>query len=114
MIGIGLPQVYYELGNIAFDQERLEEAETDFEQALNIFSAVDAPQRTSAPFQGLGRIAEKRGQFDVAEVDYLKALEISAHIKDTQAIESVIQNIATLWAVTRATSILNGVAEIIG
>jgi tetratricopeptide (TPR) repeat protein len=80
---IGEANTLTTLGMLAFRTGNLEEAQTRYEKALEIYQHIDVKLWEANALWALGNLSMRFGNFEEAQTQYEKALEIYQHIKRT-------------------------------
>ena len=78
----------HQLGRVAEERGRWDEAEKWFRKALAIEEEIGSRQHILGAYQELGRVAHERGRLDEAEEWYRKALAIREEVGDYQGMAS--------------------------
>jgi tetratricopeptide (TPR) repeat protein len=73
---------YHQLGRVAEERRRLDDAERWYRQSLAIFENLGDRPRMAASYHQLGMVAEIRGRFDDAEHWYRQSLTIVEDLGD--------------------------------
>jgi DNA-binding CsgD family transcriptional regulator len=96
------------LGNVAAAEDKLEEAQELYEQALTEGRAADFPLPIGLALDGLGRVARKRGDRALSRVRYEEAVDVLRAVGDTPQMALMLVALAHLGLEdgdpTRATS----------
>jgi tetratricopeptide (TPR) repeat protein len=82
------------LGAAAWRQNRLDEAESRFRAALDVFVRVRSPRDQARVHNNMGILAARRGDSAAAERSYAKAVEMFDRIGDRIALSSVLGNLS--------------------
>ncbi|MER5756028.1 SAV_2336 N-terminal domain-related protein [Streptomyces sp. NPDC002088] len=77
---IHLATTYHQLGNVAQQRGRLEEAEDWYRQALTIDEELGNRPGTATAYHQLGNVAQQRGRLEEAEDWYRQALTIAEEL----------------------------------
>ena len=78
----GAARTYHQLGMVAQDQRRFEDAEDAYQKALEILIAFDDRHSAASTYHQLGNVAYVQGRFAEAEDAYKKALEVNVALND--------------------------------
>jgi len=87
---------YHQLGRIAEERQRFDEAEQWYRKALEIFERLGLERDAADDYHQLGRIAEERQRFDEAEQWYRKALEIRERLGHPPILVNTLAQIGIL------------------
>jgi len=82
------------LGAAAWRQNRLDEAESRFRSALDVFVRVRSPRDQARVHNNMGILAARRGNNAAAAKSYAKAVEIFDRIGDRTSLSSVLGNLS--------------------
>ncbi len=77
-----MASVYHQLGVVATEQGRYDEAESYYRRALDSFLATGDERSVASVYHQLGVVAAEQRRYDEAERFYRMALRLSADMKD--------------------------------
>jgi len=86
--------VYNNLGNVAFERDHLDEAETHYYMATEIFERLEDEVNAAKAYHGLGTVAQRRDEYDVARDWYHKALKIFQERRDDRLAATVCHQLS--------------------
>ena len=79
---------YHQLGTVAQEQRRFEEAEAAYRQALDIYLEFGDRHSAASTYHQLGRVAQEQRRFEEAEAAYRQALDIYLEFGDRHSAAS--------------------------
>jgi tetratricopeptide (TPR) repeat protein len=85
---VGRAGILHQLGMVAQEQRRFEEAETAYKQALAIQLEFNDRRTAARTYHELGRVAEEQHRFEDAEAAYKQALAIQREFNDRHSAAS--------------------------
>jgi uncharacterized protein HemY len=84
--------IYHQLGYVAQEQRKWQQAEQYYKKALEIRIEFDDRYSQAEIYNYLGNVAQERQQWEQTEQYYRKALKISFEFKDVYLMEVALLN----------------------
>ena len=89
-------RTYRQLGGVAKQQRRFEDAERYYRDALEIYLGLNDQQRAAGMFHDLGAVAKQQRRFEDAERYYRDALEIYLGLNNQQRAANTFHQLGVL------------------
>jgi len=85
IIKLNIASIYHQLGSVAQEQRQWQQAETYYQQALQIYIEFNDRYKQAGTYHQLGNVAEAQRQWSQAEAYYQQALQIKIEFNDRYA-----------------------------
>jgi tetratricopeptide (TPR) repeat protein len=105
---------YHQLGRVAVEQRRWEQAEQYYHKALAITIEFNARYEQAGTYHQLGRVAQEQGEWTSARDYLLKALEIFLEANDKHRLGITLSSLARLWQASGDANLPEAVASHLG
>jgi tetratricopeptide (TPR) repeat protein/DNA-binding CsgD family transcriptional regulator/cellulose biosynthesis protein BcsQ len=89
-------EIYLKLGEVAQSCKRYDEAESSYQQAIDIYESLDDQAGISDGYHQLGTLAQAREEYGRAEAFYRQSLEMDKRLGDQVGISSGFRKLGTL------------------
>ena len=99
---------------VAQEQRQWEQAETYYQQALQIKIEFQDRYSQASTYGQLGNVAEEQQLWEQVRGYFLQALEIFVEYKDTYSSEIALRGLARLWQASGDAHLIDAVAPIVG
>jgi tetratricopeptide (TPR) repeat protein len=94
-------------------QRQWEQANTYYQQALDIFIEFGDRYTQASTYYQLGKVAEEMGDVDNARAYYLEDLRITVEFNDEHGLGISLRNLARVYQATQDDALLTAVAQIL-
>ena len=106
--------IYHQLGRVAQEQRKWEQAEKYYKQALEIKIEFNDRYSQASTYHNLGAVAQEQRKWDQAREYLLNALVIFAEFNDEHSLGIALRNLAKLWQASHDETIPEAVAKVLG
>ncbi len=106
--------IYHQLGIVAQEQRKWEEAQGYYEQALQIYVEYEDRYSQAGTYHQLGRVAQEQRKWEEARENFLQALQIFVEYNDGYSGGIVMRSLARLQRASNDMHLVGEVASIIG
>jgi tetratricopeptide (TPR) repeat protein len=102
------------LGIVAEEQRQWQQAQTYYQQALDIKIEYSDRYSQASTYHQLGIVAEEQEDWETAKNYLLQALQIFVEFEDEHSLGIAFRNLARLYHITEDESLLTSVASMFG